>query len=471
MKKNLLSLIMLLIPLMGYCQHQADNWFFGVFAGLNFTSGTPVAISSNNTLDTNEGCSAISDSAGNLLFYTDGVTVWNKQYHVMPNGTGLMGGISCTQSALIIPMPLSNTLFYIFTLDEIGGPKGFRYSIVDMTMDSSRGSVITLNTLIQNNVTERQAAIKKNLANAYWITVHDWGSDAFYTYLLDSTTLHTTPVISHAGIVHNTSIIQNTYGQMKFSPCGDKIAVAAGYLDTVQVFDFDFNTGAISNAITLPMTDHVYGLEFSGDGKKLYVSCYDPSQTLVQFDLSTGNAATIRASQTALSQTPDIYALQRASDNKVYVCKSFNQYLGVINYPDLAGVNCNYVDNGVNLDPNFLGVTSALGLPGFPQSVVNSGEAGCFISTGISDAFDNKRTAADIFPNPSSSAFNIRFPDHISASEIIVRDVMGKTVEQYSQQPSSGLFTFGKDLSAGIYTISVISQTDIKTSLIIKTDD
>jgi hypothetical protein len=470
MKKNLLSLFTFLIPLMAICQHQADNWFFGVFAGLNFTSGVPVAISSNNTLNTNEGCSAISDSAGNLLFYTDGVTVWNRQHHVMPNGTGLMGGISCTQSALVVPLPSSTTLFYLFTLDETGGPNGFRYSIVDMTLDSSRGDIVTLNTPVQTSVTERQTAIKNNLTNSYWITVHAWGSDAFYTYLLDSASFHTTPVISHTGIVHNTSIIQNTYGQMKFSPCGDRIAVAAGYLDTVQVFDFNSNTGVISNAITLPMTNHVYGLEFSGDGKKLYVSCYDPSQTLVQFDLTSGNAATIRASQTALSQTPDIYGLQRASDNKVYVCKSFNQYLGVVNYPDIAGVSCNYVDSGVNLDPNSLGVTSALGLPGFPQSVVNSGEAGCFITTSVSNAIDNGRAAADIFPNPSSSTFNIHFPANPSSNTIIIRDVMGKTVEQYSQPPSSDLFTFGKNLSAGIYIVSFINQTGINNSLIIKTE-
>src|SRR5207248_2194055 len=134
-----------------------------------------------------------------------------------------------------------------------------------------------------------------------------------------------------------------------------------------------------------PMTGHVYGLEFSHDGSRLYVSCYDPTQTLIQFDLALGSASAILASQTALSQTPDIYGLQIAADKKIYVCRSFSQFLGIINFPDLAGIGCNYVDNGVDLDPNFLGITSSLGLPDFPQSIFHSKEAVCFFSTGISD--------------------------------------------------------------------------------------
>jgi len=60
-----------------------------------------------------------------------------------------------------------------------------------------------------------------------------------------------------------------------------------------------------------------------------------------------------------LSATPDIYALQMASDKKIYVCRSFSPFLGVINDPSVPGTGCNYIDNGVDLDPNFMGNTSA----------------------------------------------------------------------------------------------------------------
>ncbi|MEP7128724.1 MAG: hypothetical protein ABI729_07645, partial [Chitinophagales bacterium] len=56
---------------------QADNWYFGVYAGLNFGTSTPTVLT-DGKVNTPEGCSSISDTAGSLLFYTDGITVWNK---------------------------------------------------------------------------------------------------------------------------------------------------------------------------------------------------------------------------------------------------------------------------------------------------------------------------------------------------------------------------------------------------------
>src|SRR6266550_241170 len=99
MKKILLVVSLLLTQLHAFPQHQADNWFFGIKAGLNFSGGSPIALTTG-ALSTTEGCSAISDAQGNLLFYTNGVSVWNKNNDVMPNGTGLDGDISTSQSAL-----------------------------------------------------------------------------------------------------------------------------------------------------------------------------------------------------------------------------------------------------------------------------------------------------------------------------------------------------------------------------------
>src|SRR6188768_434859 len=159
MKKILLPFIFL-ISFTASAQHEADKWFFGTFAGLDFFNGSPVVLS-GSAMATNEGCATISDNNGNLLFYTDGITVWNKTHQVMPNGTGLMGGISSTQSSICIPLPGSTTIYYLFTVDEVGGPNGFRYSIVDMSLQSGLGDVTTKNTLIQNTMTEKLTAVKQ----------------------------------------------------------------------------------------------------------------------------------------------------------------------------------------------------------------------------------------------------------------------------------------------------------------------
>ena len=123
-----------------YCvlsQGEAANWYFGVNAGLNFSSGAPV-LDLNGQLATNEGCGSISDANGDLLFYTDGITVWEKNHNQMPNGFGLMGDPSSTQSGIIIPLPGSEVIYYIFTVDSSAGDHGFRYSIVDMSFNNGK---------------------------------------------------------------------------------------------------------------------------------------------------------------------------------------------------------------------------------------------------------------------------------------------------------------------------------------------
>jgi hypothetical protein len=73
-----------------YSQKESNIWYFGEFAGLDFSNGAPLALT-DGQIDTAEGCATISDANGQLLFYTDGKKVWNKNHQVMPNGTGLMG--------------------------------------------------------------------------------------------------------------------------------------------------------------------------------------------------------------------------------------------------------------------------------------------------------------------------------------------------------------------------------------------
>ncbi len=58
-----------------FAQHpeanRANIWCFDNGAGLDFSSGSPVAIT-NGALHTHEGCASMCDLNGNLLMYTDG---------------------------------------------------------------------------------------------------------------------------------------------------------------------------------------------------------------------------------------------------------------------------------------------------------------------------------------------------------------------------------------------------------------
>src|SRR6476659_883346 len=99
MKKfSFLVCLLSIISLCSIAQNEANKWLFGNGGGLDFNSGSPLPFPGGQTA-TSEGSASVSDASGNLLFYTDGITVWDKTHAIMPNGTGLLGGYSSSQSA------------------------------------------------------------------------------------------------------------------------------------------------------------------------------------------------------------------------------------------------------------------------------------------------------------------------------------------------------------------------------------
>lgn len=459
-KKLLLSFFLSATCLSLAAQHEADKWYFGALAGLDFSSGTPVPIS--GSLYSAEGSAAVSSATGDLLFYTDGVSVWDSADVIMPNGSGLMGDASSTQTALIVPSPASSSQYYIFTTAADGGPDGFRYSLVDMTLNGGSGDVSTKNVAVTDSVTEKLSAVSDLSGTGYWIMIHKWGNNKFYAYHLTSSGL-SAPVISSVGSVHTatgTNAFQNTYGQMKFNMCGDKLALAMGHLNTIELFDFDKSTGVVSNPISLPMSYTVYGLEFSKNSGLLYVTSYDPLSTLNQFNISLGTQALIAASKMALSTTDGLYALQMGPDGKIYVAQSFSSpFIGVINDPEVYGVGANFSDMAILIDPDGNGVMGGLGLPTLLQDYLKSGVT---CSVGINEA--SQETGMMIYPNPSAEDFTITLPAN-TRSHIMIYDHTGRLIEE--NYAVSG-FQFGKNYAAGMYFVSCSEGTHVKTYKVIR---
>ena len=147
--KKILIILIIFIPLLSTAQKQGNIWYFGDHAGLDFNSGVPVPLTNGQTYSPDgtliEGSAVISDSSGSLLFYTNGNKLWNKNQHVMPHGDSLLSDFSSTQAALIVPKPGSSRYFYVFTVDDFYEDNlkyGFRYSIVDICLDSGLGDVM-----------------------------------------------------------------------------------------------------------------------------------------------------------------------------------------------------------------------------------------------------------------------------------------------------------------------------------------
>lgn len=368
---TLLLLLTFLNTQISFAQKQANRWYFGMFAGLDFNSGAPVPVL-DGMLNTAEGSSSIADANGQLLFYTDGITVFNRIHDTMPNGIDLMGDISSTQSALIVQKPNSTNLYYVFTTDADGGTDGFRYSIVDLTLDGGNGDVSAKNIFIKNFPTEKISGVGNSNGTGVWVMTHDWGTNGFYAYFLSDTGLNMTPVVSNVGTVHSSSNFQNTFGQMKFSPNGQKLVLGIGYQGIAELFDFDNTTGVVTQPVTFNLGYSLRGVEFSPDNTKFYTTRYDNLNDvyyLDQFDLSAGNDSQIIASKFPLSNADVQAQLQLGPDGKIYMAKFNTPFLGVINAPNALGTACDFQDNSFLLDSTFGGLNlCGLGLPGFVQS-------------------------------------------------------------------------------------------------------
>lgn len=358
-----------------FAQGEANFWYFGLKAGLDFNSGAPI-VKTDGQLQTFEGNATISDASGKLLFYTDGITIYNKNHTVMLNGTGLWGDPSTTQSATIVPKPGSITEFYVFTIDAEAKPHGLSYSIVDMSLAGGLGAVTTRNVFVKAPMCEKISIVKNADKTGFWVLTHLWNSNTFEARLLTSAGL-SVPVTTNIGdIITSTNFVtpgvqnvENSLGYMKFSPDGTKVAVCnygdqATNQGSLQLFDFNNVSGTLSNAQTLMSNQYgLYGLEFSPNGKVLYATL-NKFGKLYQFDLTASN---IPASRAALFDSPTkqrIAALQLAPDKKIYIATFTDPFLGIINNPNELGAAANLNINGLDL-----GTISYGGLPTFNQSI------------------------------------------------------------------------------------------------------
>jgi len=347
---------------------EANIWYFGWGAGIDFNQGTPPAALTNSqmyipTSDVS-GSAVISDSNGSLLFYSDGITIWNKDHQFMQNGQYM--GDNSTQGAMIIPKPGSNHLYYYFfnfALNLNTWESDFQYSIIDMTLDNGLGGVVDnqKELFLFSNSSFHLSAVKNETNDNIWVLTHGYMNNEYYAFKITEDSLHITPVISQTG-----SIFQSITGYMKISPNGEKVATAnANGPDTFfEILDFDSNTGLVSDTNLVHEDGSCIAVEFSPDNTRLYAT----RDSIYQYNLEAGSPSQILASKVGVSDDwTDAGALQIGPDGKVYCCLGTEYYLSVINEPNELGLECDFVENVIYLE----GKQTTGGLPSFIQSYLN----------------------------------------------------------------------------------------------------
>ena len=506
--------------------NNAKNWYFGNQAAMVFENDGPVALT-NSAMGQVEGVATMSDANGNLLFYTNGITIYNRNHQPMVNGEGLQSHSSNTQAAFVVPFPGNPNQYFVIT------PGPYYYSIVDMTLDNGNGAVLPTakNILITNDSSEKVAGLQTSNQRDIWLITYSSSPSKFNTYRITPSGLDTTPVVSPFPIA------SGHYGYMKISPDETKIAMA-NFNNNFHLYDFDAATGIVSNqkVINCTLGGHgSYGIEFSPNSNLVYVADHRGQNKIVQFDITLATPELIAASGVALAvNTQALGALQLGPDNKIYLAKENSPFLGVINQPNVIGEGCNYVVEGVNL----AGKTSNLGLPGFvasslvktepyissfspingfsgdtvtitgtnfnstpsnnivnfngTQAVVTAAtetsltvtvpagastgkirvEVGCGLvattnnfTVNVLGVTDTSKLGFAIFPNPSSGIFNIHSDLLSGILEISISDLNGRIVHQEkSENKTLNL----QKIQAGVYIIKITNHEVTYSQKIIK---
>jgi hypothetical protein len=374
---------------------QADIWYFGEHAGIKFQDGNAIPLTDQHVMTSFKSSGVISDSTGNLLFFTDGKKVWDRTFDTLQYAPSLDGDLGVTQSCIILPQPGNSNLYYIFTVDVLAylpsntyETKGLEYSVVDMSLNNGYGNGTSQWKIpLLSPVCQKLTAVYHKNGKDVWIITHKWDSDEFYSFLLDSTGL-SSPVISNSGGIQggDYSNQDNAYGYLKVSPDGSKIALAISGTNNVELYDFDNSSGNVSNPQTYMFNFpgiSPYGIEFSQDSRKVYTTLLQMSgngapsvsSRIFQFDITTGFNNPILIDSVAGIRWGGI---QLATDGKIYVSRTATLFLrkdslDVIYNPTRPGLNCNYNLLGNIPQSRFSlnGKMCIYGLPNMMQSYFN----------------------------------------------------------------------------------------------------
>jgi len=379
MKKHHLFILTLLLSVCqaSVAQQAFSKWYFGQQAGLDFSSSPPIALS-GNIVNFGEAAGTMSDINGNLLFYGDGAIIMNKNHVPMNNATGMLGDQSSSQGEIFVQQPGHDSIYYVF---RTIGTAYLYYNVINMNLAAGLGSVTVKNATLYTPTCERQVAVRHCNGKDIWLLSKKYNSLDYYAYLLTENGLNTTPVITSIGDPLTNG---NSYGQMKVSPDGKKIGVASNSgltngvkLQTMELYDFDAATGVISNSLSLfSSTAFInnsapYGVEFSPDGSKLYISTIGSHSvyacSLWQWNICvpqnsiTSTVYSLSLPTSSLTTNFSMGSIQRAIDGKLYIASPMNQSISVINNPNGQGSNMNFTFGSFSLNPK----TSMQGLPNF----------------------------------------------------------------------------------------------------------
>jgi len=283
--KQPLFVICILLSGWVFAQNEKKNWYFGtgtdgiVFDGNN----NPVKVNNKFPGLGTEGNVTVSDPyTGELLFYTDGIRVINKNHSVMTNGSGLNANLSCSQGCQVTKMPGTCNKYYVISnssWDDI--PGSLYYSIVDFS-NNPLGEVTVKNQYLDGvNYHQALKVVPKKNSNNYWLIGHQYNTATYKVFEMSNNGFSAPQTYSFANSGRSWALEFNAQTNRLICLGEDDILVSS--------FNFNTTTGVISNEQQLALNTFTYsGVgNFSPDGSKFYALIEPGGFKLWQYDFNT----------------------------------------------------------------------------------------------------------------------------------------------------------------------------------------
>ena len=459
--KNLLAGLLLAAAVPSAAQNENAVWLFNNETGLDFMTDPPTVL--HDYFGYGGNVSMMSDQNGQLVLFADDEHIWNAQNEVVANGDGLIGTNGAGgQSNMILPWPGHPGEYYMI---QVRGAVGndpdahARYHRIDMNVSGGSGEVLELNAVLADSAGGYVTSVLDSVGTGIWVILHHLNAPRFMAYHLDVSGLSTTPVVSEAGPPIPIGSIYDRVGILRPSPHGDRLYLAKYYnmwANDAYLHQMEFNrqTGEISQFQTVYGPSSHTGLEISPSGQFLYDITYvcdsGIATRLWQFDVSSGDSATITASRTLVFEAPIVPfggcqgrqgGLALGIDSRIYCGISFGHYLGVINNPDLPAPACDYVHEGLYLE----GDSSWTWLPNQMREYP--------IDPHDALAEPEVLGGLRIHPNPAIEGVRIILTDEDVRSLALV-DATGRTVREMTRTAGQRQVRIERgDLAPGIYQV------------------
>lgn len=362
--------MLLCCPALLSAQLQYTKWYFGQGAAIDFPNGGPPAPIPFSNMFAYGGSTSIADPVtGALLFYTNGWKIWDRTGSVMVNGDflpGCYGEARCrtnAQPVIALRQPGHANQYVVFgsTREEsvygsttrLGAIMPYTATHIDMSLNLGRGAVTVRGEEVWRKGTTQITAVRMCGRDGYWLIGHQPYDNQFVIWSFDSSGIGA-PYTQSVGTAGND--LSDETGYLKASRDGSHIAYVANN-SRVEVIAFDPVNGRLADTVAVTIrTDFGYGLSFSPDATKLYIS---ETATICQYDITSNDSLTVARSRAIISaRNASFGALQLAPDGKIYGILTYEPYLIVINNPDSAGDAAGFALRG-----------AALGVPGFTGSL------------------------------------------------------------------------------------------------------